>query len=152
MRWRRGSRCRKQVPQLNLLIAQGTNRQPGDNGLVLFDLDRAEARHVPVPEGYATMADSTLFLASRKLVLRGIRQNNAGANLLIYDFSTGDLSIVPTPEGVEPLGPVPGQAPGAGQTPAPTRLLASNTKANTVAAIGHNARGGQAGLVVGRIP
>ncbi|MBI1791441.1 MAG: IPT/TIG domain-containing protein [Acidobacteria bacterium] len=141
------------VAQLNWLIAVGTNRQPGDAGLVIFDLDRAEARTLPIPDGFASMTQAGVFLATRKLVARGIKNGATGSQFLIYDLITGDLMVVPNPDGVAWVGPPPAQGPAQpGQPGAQIQQAAANAKANTVAAFTYGDDRKQNGVVVVRVP
>lgn len=155
------------VPELNLLVATGTNRQAGDAGLVVYNLEDITVRTFPVPEGFASLQFVRAFPVARKLLARGNRAD--GSRLLIYDLISGDVSVVPNPDGVAFFGNPPAQAPGGqpggpGQPPGPggnppgqPQLAAGtgiepNPKANTVAAIGFSAERRQTGLVVVRIP
>jgi uncharacterized protein (TIGR03437 family) len=162
------------APELNLLIAPGTNRAQGDGGFVVFDLDRAETRVMPSPEGFTSVQFLGILTSTRKLVARGIRPD--GARLLVYDLVTGDLFMPANPEGVAWFGPPvqagapgqPGQGPGQGPGPGPgiplpgqgqqqqqqTPLigLRANVRANTVEAIGYNTERQQVGIVVVRVP
>ncbi len=160
------------VPQMNALIGMAANRAPGDAGFIFFDLERAEARVLPTPEGFSIVNFLAVFPATRKLAARGIKAGGAGSQYLIYDLVTGDLFMPPNPEGVVSVGtPVvqPGQGGGAaggtrpgqpgGTSPgqaapgaAPAVLQHANPKANTIAAIGYNAEGKQAGILVVRVP
>jgi hypothetical protein len=144
------------APQLNLLIGLATSRQPGDAGFVVFDLDRAEARTLNLPEGFASMTQLGVFLATRKLVARGIKTGAASSQLLVYDLVTNDLQIVPNPDGVVWVGAPPVQQP---QPPLPDRQPATpaappvaNVKANTVAAVTYGEDRKQTGVMVVRIP
>jgi hypothetical protein len=96
-------------------------------------------------------------------VARGIRAS--GSQFLIYDVGTGDLAIVPNPEGVAAVGQPPartqqpgqpGPGPGPGTPAQPLQpvpvLMHIGTKSNTVAAVGYGADGKQAGIVAVRIP
>lgn len=118
------------VPAMNAVIALGANRVPGDAGIVWFDLENAETRLLPTPEGFAQVNLLGVFPVTRKLVARGIKSGGAGSQYLIYDLVTGDLWMPANPERVAWVGGVtqaaaggvqPGQggpAPGApGQPP-----------------------------------
>ncbi|MCL4401431.1 MAG: hypothetical protein M1436_02025 [Acidobacteria bacterium] len=164
------------IPQISALSgAVTTGRVAGNAGLVLFDLAAAQARILPVPEGFAAITEAGVFPATRKMVARGFLEGNEGSQLLIYDLNTGDLTgIVPNPDGVAFIGPRPaaavtppvpgvpgapgasgGGAGGAGGAAAglnvPT-LLTTNPKANTVSAVALDAGGKQVGVVAVRIP
>ncbi|MGH9658248.1 MAG: hypothetical protein ACRD96_06870, partial [Bryobacteraceae bacterium] len=142
------------VPQLSSLIGLATNTIPGDAGFVIFDLDRNQTRILPLPDGFASMTQAGVFLATRKLVARGFKPGNLGSQLLIYDLVTGDLAILPNPPNIEFFGPPPqAQQPQPGQPPQPpAQLLISNTKSNTVAAVAYDGARRQAGVIVVRIP
>jgi len=155
------------APAMNALIAQAMNRTAGDAGLVVFDLERAEARVLPVPEGFAVINLLEVFTTTRKLVARGIKGGAApGTQYLIYDLLTGDLLMPPNPEGVASVGgPAPraGQAAGGGGqqlpgggTPAqpqtPSIQQRPNAKANTVTGFAYSGEGKQLGVVVLRVP
>ncbi len=111
------------LPSLNAIVALAGARTPGDAGLVYFDLENAETRLMPAPEGFAQVSLVGVFEATRKLVARGIKSGGAGSQYLIYDLSTGDVVLPPHPEAAAWVGNVvraagpPGQ-PGQGQ-PAP---------------------------------
>lgn len=102
------------VPELSALIATGTNRTPGDAGLILFDLERSEVRVMPVPEGFVSVALLDVFLATRKVVARGVKSGNAGTQLVIYDLISGDLALAANPEGIVSIGPAAAAGGGAG--------------------------------------
>jgi len=148
------------VPAMNALIASAMNRQVGDAGLVVFDLDRAEARVLPVPEGFATVNLVEVFTTTRKLVARGIKAT--GSQYLIYDLLTGDLLMPENPPGVASVGgpppraaQQPAQPPGGGspaQPQAPQIQQRANAKANTVAGFAYSSEGKQLGVVVLRVP
>jgi uncharacterized protein (TIGR03437 family) len=156
------------VPAMNALIAQATNRTAGDAGLVIFDLDRAEARVLPVPDGFQVINLLEVFTTTRKVAARGIKA--AGTQYLIYDLLSGDLEMPPNPEGVASVGgPAPraGQAAGGGQQlpgggtqpgggaaqpQAPQIQQRPNAKANTVTGFAYSGEGKQLGVVVLRVP
>lgn len=108
------------APQLNAVLAVAANRVAGDAGIVYFDLENAEARLLPTPEGFAQVNLLGVFAATRKLAARGIRSGGGGSQYLIYDLVTGDLLMPANPEGVTWVGNAPQAVaqPGAGQ-PAP---------------------------------
>jgi hypothetical protein len=143
------------VPALNLIVAQANNRVAGDAGLVLFDLERTEARLLPTPEGFAAVNFLGVLPSIRRLVARGTRSGNTGTQVLVYNLENGDLEIVPNPEGVAWLGsPVGQQQPGQPGQPGqqvvnlPVRL---NPKANSVEAIAFGEDRRQKGVVVIRV-
>jgi hypothetical protein len=151
------------VPAMNALIAQAMNRTAGDAGLVVFDLERAEVRVLPVPEGFAVVNLLEVFTTTRKLVARGIKAG--GTQYLIYDLLSGDLQMPPNPEGVASVGgPAAraGQAAGAGgqqlpgggaaQPQGPQIQQRPNAKANTVTGFAYSGEGKQLGVVVLRVP
>lgn len=145
------------APALNMVFALGQNRRAGDAGIVMLDLESGEARLLPTPEGFEQVQILDVFVSTRKLVARGIRDGAAGTQLLVYDLVTGDLEIVPNPEGVAFVGPVPAAAPGQpgqpGQPALPAgQVLRSNPKANAVLAIGHDGDRKPVSLVYYRIP
>ena len=143
------------APAMNALIAPTMNRAVGDAGFVFFDLDSAEARVLPVPEGFVVVNLVGVYSTTRKLVARGTKAGQSGFQYLIYDLVSGDLLMPPNPEGVAFLGGVPARVqPGTapGQPQAPSILQRANPKANTVTAFGYNAGGKQVAVVVLRVP
>jgi len=121
------------LPALNAVIALASNRLAGDAGFVYFDLERAEARLLPTPEGFGQVGLVGVFTATRKLLARGIK-SGGGSQYLIYDLVTGHLLMPSNPERVAWVGnvvraaagqagaaqPAPGAAqPGQGQQPGP---------------------------------
>jgi hypothetical protein len=152
------------VREMNALIGMALNRVAGDAGFVVFDLERAEARSLPVPEGFGRVELVGIFTTTRKLVARGIRSGGAQSQYLIYDLATGDLLTPANPAGIMAVGGIPQQAgqgggvtpPVPGGTPAtpqtPTVLQRANLKANTVAAFAYSRDGRQAGVLVLRVP
>ena len=160
------------VPAMNLLIGLGRIRQPGDAGLVVFDLDRGQGTVLPAPEGFASVQFVDVFPATSKVVARGIRQGNTGTQLLVYDLVRGDLQMVENPAGVAFVGPLPavagagggapglpggggggGGAPGTpgGAAQTPTVLLRSNVRANAVLAVTYDAERRQNGILALRL-
>jgi hypothetical protein len=142
------------VPSLNLLIAAANNRVQGDAGLIVFDLERAETKLLPTPEGLAAINFIAVAPGLRKLIARGTLAGNSGAQLLVYDLVTGDLEIVPNPEGIAWLGPLPQTPPTPGQPPqqqinVPIRF---NPKTNSVEALAFSADRRQRGIIIVRIP
>jgi uncharacterized protein (TIGR03437 family) len=155
------------VRELNALIGLATTRQPGDVGLVLFDLDRGEGKLFPTPDGFATVQMIGVFTTTRKLVARGVKTGNSGAQYLIYDLISGDLIIVPNPPGVAWVGPAAQQQQQPGQQlPGPQqpgqqlpgqqqRAVAAqdpNPKANVIAAICYDQDRKQVGILTVRVP
>ncbi len=136
------------IPAMNLIVAAANNRAAGDAGLVVFDLERAEAKLLPTPEGFAAVNFVGVAQGLRKLIARGVLAGNAGARILIYDLVNGDLEIVPNPEGVLWVGPLP-PVQGQQQAPVPIRL---NGKTNSVEAVGYGEDRRQRGVVVVRVP
>ena len=149
------------VRDLNLLVGLGRARTlAGDGGLVIFDLDRAQGSVLSPPDGFATVQLLDIFPATRKVIARGIRTGNTGAQILIYDLATGDVTMVANPEGVAFVGTppaVPGQ-PGQGgggvpgQPQAPVIVLRSTPRAQTVEAVTYAADRRQNGILVIRVP
>lgn len=152
------------VPLMNALIGLAMNRAAGDAGFVFFDLDRAEAKVLPTPEGFSQVNLMGIFPTTRKLVARGTRTGGAGFQYLIYDLVSGDLLMPPNPEGVASVGAAPpragqpaapgGAAPGGTPAPAtvPAVLQRANPKANSVAAVAFDSRGRQVGVMALRVP
>ncbi|MBI1897455.1 MAG: hypothetical protein HYS04_13170 [Acidobacteria bacterium] len=143
-------------PAMGILVATATAAGQGVAGFVIFDLERVETRVLPTPEGFATMQLLGIFPATRKLIARGVKPENAGTQYLIYDLLTGDLMMPPNPEGVVFAGPVQQQAgggqpgqPGAGP---PAILQRINPKANTITAVGFDGERKPAGVMVIRVP
>jgi uncharacterized protein (TIGR03437 family) len=141
------------IPALNLIAALANNRIAGDAGIVLFDLERTEARLLPTPEGFANITFLGVLPSIRRLVARGMRAGGAGSQLLVYNLENGDLEIVANPEGVAWIGSPPGQQgqpgqPGQQVVNIPARL---NTKSNSVEGIAYGEDRRQMGVVVVRI-
>ena len=145
------------ISELNAVVGLATNRVAGDAGIVYFDLELAASRLMPTPEGFAAVAIATVFPATRKLIARGTKANNAGTNYLIYDLSTGDLRIIDNPPGVAFVGTVPAQAPAGGGQPgggggqANPVLQSINNKSNTIEAVTYGADRKQTGVVLIRV-
>ncbi len=137
----------QQIPELNSLFAQTTNRAAGDQGLLLYNLDLQTVTNLPVPDGFTTVAPledagTVCCLATRKIVARALKQG--ASNLVIYDLISNELTVVPNPEGVTSFGP-PQAAGTAG------RLISANSSANTAYAVTYNGNR-QTGIMVVRIP
>ena len=145
------------ISDLNAVVGLATNRVAGDAGIVYFDLEQASSRLMPTPEGFAAVAISAVFPATRKLIARGTKANNAGTNYLIYDLATGDLRIIENPGGVAFVGTVPAQAPagggqpGAGGAQANPVLQSINNKSNTIEAVTYGADRKQTGVMLIRV-
>ncbi len=109
------------LPMMNAVIALATNRMAGDAGFVYFDLENAEARLLPTPEGFAQVNFLSVFTATRKLIARGIKTGGTGSQYLIYDLATGDLLMPPNPERVAWVGNMvqPAAAQAGGTQPSP---------------------------------
>jgi uncharacterized protein (TIGR03437 family) len=142
----------QQVPELNALLAQAIDKTAGDQGLVLFNLDLQTVTNLFVPDGFTTVAalnDGTTVccLATRKLVGRALK--TGGANVVVYDLVTGDITVVANPDGVTHFGPPPAANPTAAA--AAGLLMSGNARANTVNGVAYNGQR-QAGIIVVRIP
>ncbi len=109
------------LPAMNAVLALAGNRVAGDAGFVYFDLENAEARLLPTPEGFAQVNFLSVFTATRKLIARGITSGRTGSQYLIYDLVTGDLLMPPNPERVawvgQALQPAAAQPGGTQQPP-----------------------------------
>lgn len=115
------------LPALNAVVALAVERAAGDAGFVYFDLENAETKLLPAPDGFAQVSLVGIFEATRKLVARGIHSGGTGSQYLIYDLNTGDLLLPSFPEAaawvgnvVRVVGQTAGQAPaqpGQGQSP-----------------------------------
>lgn len=141
-------------PNLNVVVAQANNRVAGDAGIVLFDLERSEARLLPTPDGFVSTQFLGIFSAPRKLAARGILANNAGAQILIYDLDNGDLQILPNPGNSAWFGtPVQAQAgPGQpGGQALPNLPIRANLKALSVEGMIYDEARRQRGIAVLRI-
>jgi hypothetical protein len=163
-----------QVASMSGLIAVGTKQTQGDAGFVFFDLERGETRALGLPDRFSSAAVAGVFPVTRKLVATGTRTDGTGSQLIVYDFVSGDATIIPNPEGVAfigsatqqitggfpgggffPPGGFPGGAPpgGApGMALASAGLLQANTKANTVAAVCFDSNRKQVGIIGLRVP
>ncbi|MCX6592010.1 MAG: hypothetical protein NTZ56_10830 [Acidobacteria bacterium] len=154
------------IPTLGALIAPATNRVQGDGGLVLFDLETATAKLLPVPDGFASVQIAGIFATTRKVVGRGVKDQNAGSQFIVYDLVSGDANVIPNPEGVAFVGPLPavagagggGGAPGgggaggqAGQA-AQAVTLRANPRAGSIAATAWNAQRRAVGIALLQVP
>jgi hypothetical protein len=138
-------------PEISAVAALGTNNRQaaGDAGVVVFDFDEERTQLFPTPEGFQSVTVLGLVANTRKLAARGNR-GAQGSQLLLYDLVTGDLTVVPNPEGVVFAGMAPGQP---GTPPQPAVVMQSLlTKANAVVAAGFDAERRVAGLMLVRIP
>lgn len=145
------------VPAMNLIVAAANNRTPGDAGLIVFDLERTEAKLLPTPEGFAAVNFIAVAQGLRKLIARGMQTGNTGAQVLIYDLVSGDLEVVPNPEGVAFVGPLPQTPQQPGQPPQPPQQQVNvpirfNSKTNSLEAVGYGEDRRQRGIVVIRVP
>jgi hypothetical protein len=125
----------------------------------VFDLENGEVRLLPTPEGFEQVQILDVFQSTRKLLARGIRTGASASQVLVYDLVSGDLEIVPNPDGVAFIGALPAAAPvqpgqpgqpGAGAQA--VQLQRVNPKANAVVAVGFNAERKPVSLVYYRIP
>jgi hypothetical protein len=142
------------VPTMGLLVALAQDRNPGDQGVVVFDLERVEARLLTLPDQFIAMTIVDIMPATRSIVARGVRTGNTGARYLLYDLVTTDLTIVRNPDGVAWVGGVPvQQTPGVPAPPAaPSIYQDSNPKANTISAVCFDADRKQVGVMMVRVP
>lgn len=108
-------------PAMGLLVGLGNTsaaRVNGDAGLVVFDLENAEARILPVPVGFTNVQLLSVLNSSRSVLARGVRSDGPGTQLLVYDLVTRDVQIIPNPEGCAFVGQAPAaQGGGANQQP-----------------------------------
>jgi hypothetical protein len=140
------------VPQMSALLGLAANRVAGDAGIIQFDLEQGKARLLPTPEGFAAVQIVAVFPTTRKIVARGIRAGNTGAQYLIYDMMTGDLAMPPNPDGVAWVAQVPLQGPPQpGQMPVQP-LQRPNPKANAIAAVTYGEDRRQNGVILIRVP
>lgn len=124
------------LPFLNAIVALAMERTAGDAGFVYFDLENAEARLMPTPEGFAQVSLVGIFEATRKLVARGIKTGGTGSQYVIFDLTTGEATPASSAEVAtwvgnvvraalpgspqQPSQPVPGQtSPGPPAQPGP---------------------------------
>ena len=151
------------IPAIGALVAPATNRVQGDNGLVLFDLETATAKLLPAPDGFASVQIAGIFATTRKIVGRGLKDQNSGSQFIVYDLVSGDASIIPNPEGVAFVGPLPAAAPGGGGGGAPgggggqaqqpqAVTLRANPRAGTIAATAWNAQRRAVGIALLQVP
>lgn len=105
------------VPALNAIVALAMERAAGDAGFVYFDLENAEARLMPTPDGFTQVNLVGIFEATRKLVARGIKSGGAGSQYLVYDLGTGEVVFPSHPEAVAWVGNVVRTAAQTAQQP-----------------------------------
>jgi uncharacterized protein (TIGR03437 family) len=154
------------VTGTNWLLATVTNRTAGDGGFVQFDLESGIATLFPIPDGFSSVQVVGNFLATGKIVARGLVQGSRNFQLLIFDLASNSVATVQNPDGVASFGPPqvaaptpgggggaggPGGGPG-GATAARLPIPVGNAKANTVAAPAYDDAGKQTGIMVVRIP
>ena len=113
--------------------------------MVLFNLDAQTVTALPVPDGLVAVANlddgaTVCCLVTRKLAARGLKPG--GSNVVIYNLASGDITVVPNPDGVTSVGPTGG---------GPLRLVVANSRANTISAVAYSAAR-QAGIMVIRVP
>jgi uncharacterized protein (TIGR03437 family) len=157
----------QQVPDLNLLLSEATNRTAGDAGLILIDLDNQVTTLLPLPDGFDSVSAQGIYLATRKVVGIGVRSGGRGSQFIMYDLSSDSVTVVPNPPGIAFVGARPGAnrpggpgAPGAPAGPgagpgaalAQRGLISANASANTISAVGVDPQGKQAVIMVVRIP
>lgn len=145
------------IPEMTLLVAQanaqGSNVN-GGAGLVIFDIENQQARLLPTPAGFAAVQLLSTFPVTRKLLARGNRTDPAGSQLLLYDMVTGDLEILPSPDGVAWVGQVPNAPATPGQPqpqqPAPP-IQHFSPRSNAVHVMGFGANRQPAGVILVRV-
>jgi uncharacterized protein (TIGR03437 family) len=136
----------QQIAAIDSLLVQTINKTAGDQGFVLFDLDRQNVSNLPVPDGFDTLAflndgANACCLNTRNLVARALAAGQSA--IVVYDLVTGDLNIVANPSGVTSV--------GSPQANAPNPLVAANSRANTVYGVAYRGNR-QAGIIVIRLP
>jgi uncharacterized protein (TIGR03437 family) len=140
-------------PELNSIAALARTTNPGDAGIVLFDLERGEAQLLPTPEGFASIQFAAMFPAARKLLARGVRVRGGGSQYLLYDIASSELELIPNPPGVAIAGVLPQQAPAPGQPAiAPVNLERFSAKSNSFVSVGYAADRKPLGLFLVRVP
>ncbi|MEZ5400369.1 MAG: hypothetical protein R2729_11925 [Bryobacteraceae bacterium] len=100
------------VPALSALMALATNQAAGDGGIVFFDLANEKQTLFTVPEGFTSIVPAGVFVNTRKVVARGAKTGNTGAQYIVYDIETGEATIPENPEGVEFVAVAPAAAGG----------------------------------------
>lgn len=145
------------IPEMTLLVAQANAQGSnviGGAGLVIFDIENQQARLLPTPAGFAAVQLLSTFPVTRKLLTRGTRTDPAGSQLLLYDMVTGDLQILPNPDGVSWVGQVPNAPAGPGQPPpqqpAPP-IQHFSPRSNAVHVMGYGANRQAAGMILVRV-
>jgi uncharacterized protein (TIGR03437 family) len=96
------------------LLAVASNRTPGDEGLILFDLASGTSRLFAVPEGFARLANPGMHLATRKVTARAFRTAGDGSQVVVFDPISAAVAALPNPAQVQGLGGPAAPAPGAG--------------------------------------
>jgi hypothetical protein len=141
------------VAGTNWLLATVSNRVAGDGGLVQFDLEAGTATLFPIPDGFSSVQLVGTFLATNKLVARGLATGTRNYQLVIFDLGAGTVATVQNPDGVASFGPpVPAAAPGVGPVALRLPVPVGNAKSNTVAAPAYDASGAQTGILLVRVP
>jgi uncharacterized protein (TIGR03437 family) len=124
------------------LLAVASNRLPGDEGLILFDLGSGGARLFPVPEGFSRVANPGLHLATRRITSRALRSAGDGWQVVVFDPATGASLAIGNPERVQSIGGPAAQAP---QAPV---IFQRNQDSNSILAAGYGAGDRLMGLVL----
>ncbi len=132
------------IASLARLLAMATNRQPGDEGLILFDLANATAVLFPAPAGFARVANPGLHSATRKLTARGIKPGTEGSQVLVFDITTGAATALANPEGVLAIG----SPAAAGQQQQARVIFERNQNSNSILAAVYGEGNRPLGLVV----
>ncbi|MBI3695057.1 MAG: hypothetical protein HY238_09505, partial [Acidobacteria bacterium] len=120
------------IAETGQLLALASNRQPGDEGLILFDLAKGTGQLFPAPEGFARLANPAMQTATRKLTARGMKAD--GSQVVIFDPASGAVTAVPNPEGVQALGAPAAAGGGAGGQGQARVIFDRNQNANTILA------------------
>jgi uncharacterized protein (TIGR03437 family) len=143
------------IPEMTLLVAQASAQGSnliGGAGLVIFDIENQQARPLPTPAGFVSVQLLGTFPVTRKLLARGNRTDPAGSQLLLYDMVSGDLQILPNPEGVSWVGQVPNApAPGQPAQPQTPPLQHLSPRSNAVHVMGYGANRQPAGMILVRV-
>ena len=162
------------APALGALMGTGISQQPGDSGLILFDLVNATATALAVPSGFASVELTGVFPATRKAVARAVNANGTGSQFFIYDLATLDVTPVNNPDGVVFVGSLPGSGPTrggpissqfhtgrlkpdagitiGGPGGAGPSVVNANLMANSVEALCFDANSNQTGIMSFRVP
>ena len=137
------------IPEMNSVLGLATNRVAGDAGLIFFDFDLAASKLLPTPSGFAVVAPIAVYPATRKLLARGTKTNPAATEFLLYDLVSGDLTIIPNPEGVSFVGQLPAVAGAGGGGGGQVQVLQrANVKANVMEAVTYSAVRKQTGVIL----